>query len=53
MLMVAAARLTLLELSTAPPETRRNSKYFAVPVKPSGAADPGPLNESTPRIGSL
>ena len=30
-LMVAAARLTLLELSTAPPETRRNSKYFAVP----------------------
>ena len=30
-LMVAAARLTLLELSTAPPETRRDSNYFAVP----------------------
>ena len=30
-LMVAAARLTLLELSTTPPESGRSQKYFAVP----------------------
>jgi hypothetical protein len=30
-LMVAAARLTLLELSTTPPESRRSQSYFAVP----------------------
>jgi hypothetical protein len=30
-LMVAAARLTLLELSTTPPESRLRQNYFAVP----------------------
>jgi hypothetical protein len=30
-LIVAVARLTLLELSTIRPETRRNGNYFAIP----------------------
>ena len=53
MLMVAAARLTLLELSTHHLKHAATASTSLCPVKPSGAADPGPLNESTPRIGSL